>query len=631
VFDELDLLIRKRGDRARVEDYLENHPAPVPTDDEIWSWVEAEASSRVRAEVNPELPENVIADLLGRFPGLLGPDRLDQLDRDARKATPPAPEGYRMIGLIARGGFGAVYRAKSLKLEQDHAIKVFSIAGMAAEQTQKIRAEAVQMANLRHPNIVRVYDYFTANGYVYIVMELLPGGNLTRRIGAGTRPLVTALDEVRQIALAVQHGHDHGVIHNDLKLDNILLDESGAPKVTDYGLHYAVDPGRETLGTDGELAGTFHSMSPEKAAAALGRQPPGEIASKPYLVDVFGLGAILYHLLTGRPLYSEKTPLEFLLSAYEARYAEPRAVDKDIPPDVDAALKKALARDPAKRYSSAGLFAAEITKLSKKYGSPRRPWALVFLLLIIAVLGGTGLLAFAVWRPNVVVSALPKPEKDSHRDERSPAAGARQAPRLLVREMSIQHVANLPDRDELVGNFGESSFGARLHDGYRLTAELSSKAYCYLITFQPDGTDKICIPADEKTVPTDAASLAYPANRANLRELDDGAGLQVFFLLASSKPLPAYSEWKQRKLAGPKPWPWSKTPGQPDVVWRYHDGELVSFTRDRPFIPGNREVARGVERTIRGGGGKMAELGEWLRDGSDFEAIDGIGFTVRLR
>ena len=354
------------------------------------------------------------------------------------------------------------------------------------------------------------------------------------------------------------------------------------------------------------------------AAAVLGRRPPGEAPANPYLVDIFGLGAILYHLLTGRPLYSGKDAIEVLERAYDTRYAGPRDISSDIPADVEAALKKALERDPARRYRRAGDFASELNRLHETYGTDpaapptRRPGA--------AKTGGKAVVALvciAIGSTAAAVGWWHRPRAGGN-----PPPAAR--PGILVREMAVEHFANLGDRDKPQGDFGESSFAARPGDSIRFRAELSGPAYCFVVAFRADGVDEVRVPARDDVAPEVTARLAYPAADGTASGLDEGAGFQAIFLVVSRHRLPSYARWKAGKGGRP---PWGRTAGQPDVVWFYRDGRLAGYTPDHPLIRGHPGFARGPERALRGGA-EMVRLAEWLREGADLEAVEGIGFAV---
>jgi hypothetical protein len=198
---------------------------------------------------------------------------------------------------------------------------------------------------------------------------------------------------------------------------------------------------------------------------------------------------------------------------------------------------------------------------------------------------------------------------------------------MLVREMEVQHFANLGDHDEPKGNLGESSFVARERDSIRFRAELSSPAFCYVVAFRPDGVDEIRFPANDQTPPQETSHLVYPTAEGTASGLDEGSGFQATFLVVSRRPLPAYAGWKSQK--GERP-PWGRVAGQATVVWHYRNGRLWAYTPERPLSPGHPGIPRGHERTLRGGG-EMVRLAEWLRQNSDLEAVEGIGFTVLPR
>jgi WD40 repeat protein len=260
---------------------------------------------------------------------------------------------YELLAEIARAGMGIVYRARQISLDRVVALKMVQPGGRAPEDLERfLHTEARAVAGLDHPHIVPVYDFGTCAGRPFFSMKLIEGGSLDRQLErfSGAPRAIARL--VATAARAVHHAHQRGLLHRDLKPANILLDDEGRPLVTDFGLaRRAQGKSGETL--EGTIAGTPSYMAPEQAAAA----PVLTTA-----VDVYGLGAILYTLLTGRPPFHGPTVLDTLLQVRAQEPLRPRAVNPRADHDLETICLKCLEKDPAKRYGSAEALAEDLER-----------------------------------------------------------------------------------------------------------------------------------------------------------------------------------------------------------------------------------------------------------------------------
>jgi serine/threonine protein kinase len=217
---------------------------------------------------------------------------------------PRAFGAYELLEEIGRGGMGVVYRARHLPLGRLVALKVVRAGGHAwPEEVQRLRNEAETVALLDHPNIVPVYDVGEHDGQVYLAMKLVDGASLSEQLARFVGRPKLAAQLLVTVARAVHHAHQRGVLHRDLKPSNILLDAEGLPHVSDFGLakRATADSG---LTQSGALVGTPSCMAPEQASGQKGQVTTA--------TDVYGLGAVLYALLTGRPPFRGDTVLETL-------------------------------------------------------------------------------------------------------------------------------------------------------------------------------------------------------------------------------------------------------------------------------------------------------------------------------
>ncbi|MBX3469420.1 MAG: serine/threonine protein kinase, partial [Planctomycetes bacterium] len=258
-------------------------------------------------------------------------------------ASPPRKvDHYELLGELGRGGMGVVYRARDPLLGRDVALKVLQPQCADAEAVARLQREAQAAGNLRHPGIVPVHAGGVDRGRPFLVMELVEGQSLRevlRRDGALGQERAARL--VIEVARAVQHAHDHGVLHRDVKPENVLLGRDGRPRLTDFGLAALQGDGRR-LTRDGEVVGTPSYMAPEQALGD--RQQVGPWS------DVYGLGATLYELLAGQPPLAGTSALAVLEASVQGRIPRPRQVRRDLDPALEDVVMRALARDPAARW-----------------------------------------------------------------------------------------------------------------------------------------------------------------------------------------------------------------------------------------------------------------------------------------
>ena len=271
---------------------------------------------------------------------------------------------FSQIEYIGQGGMGVVYKAHQKHFDRWVALKFSSPPRLLpSADLERFRFEAQSMARLRHPNIVTVHETGEHNGRPFFIMELIEGKSLSERVKEFVdRPAQTAA-LIEMVALAVHHAHQRRVLHNDLKPANILLDEEGQPHITDFGLARRFGE-NISASTTGAIEGTASYMSPEQAEGK-------EITTTS---DVYGLGAILYTLLTGTPPFRGETVQETLQLVRNEIPKSPRALNPKVGSDLEAICLMCLHKDKSQRYVSASALAHDLARYLKGDETVARPW-----------------------------------------------------------------------------------------------------------------------------------------------------------------------------------------------------------------------------------------------------------------
>ncbi len=267
--------------------------------------------------------------------------------------TLPARFGdYELRDEIGRGGMGVVYRAQQASLGREVAVKMI-LRGQLASQADRERfeAEAQAAARLDHPGIVPVYEVGEIDGRPYFSMKLVGGTTLAQLLADGPLPPREAAAILAKVARAIHFAHMRGVLHRDLKPSNILLDEQGEPHVTDFGLAKQIAAG-ESLTRTGAVLGTPAYMAPEQAAGQRGQVGPRS--------DVYSLGVMLYHMLTGRPPFQAASPAEMVMLVLEQDPVPPRMLNPKADRDLEMICLRCLQKPPDLRYASAAGLADDL-------------------------------------------------------------------------------------------------------------------------------------------------------------------------------------------------------------------------------------------------------------------------------
>jgi HSP90 family molecular chaperone len=344
----LELWEQGSGDLAHVDGFLSLHCQDDPA-------VAAEFRELIRADAQMKAydPLNIIASKPpaaakgSKQPGWPETDKLQ-----------PGQEvgGYQIVNQVGEGGMGVVYRAHDSTLKRDVALKVILDRGsLTAQEQSRFLQEAEIIARVQHQHIVQIYAYGNVNGRPYYAMEYVAGGSLAKRLARKPQSPTAAARLVMLLARAVQASHDQNILHRDLKPSNVLLAPAqpkmpglntkwGCPKLADFGLAKRLDQeGRLTI--SGAAVGTPVYMAPEQAR--------GRHTDIGFATDVYGLGAILYEMLAGRPPFAGATPFEVMERVVNEAPAAPTTEQPDIPEELEQICLKCLAKKPAERYPTA--------------------------------------------------------------------------------------------------------------------------------------------------------------------------------------------------------------------------------------------------------------------------------------
>jgi hypothetical protein len=364
----------RKGQRTKAERYLREFPALANDQEAALVLIYGEYYLRKELGESPSLME-----FLARFPQharrlrdqVMWHEAIELGHIGGPAAGPPVVPGLTMGDLLGRGGMCSVYRAKDGESGAEVAVKVLDMDHLHHPlRVARFRREVGSLMRLRHPNIVLALRTGEVRGLPYLVMEYCSGGTLASHLRGRPVAADLAADVLRDVAAAVEYAHREGVIHRDLKPGNILLSgvrsqESGVrgsglrspdsspltPKVSDFGLAKCESGAGGSITATRETLGTPCYMAPELTTGA--RDADAR-------TDVYGLGGILYELLTGRPPFVATIPLEVVRMVREEDPVPPTAMNPDVPAELEAVCLKCLEKDSDRRYQSAAAVAEAV-------------------------------------------------------------------------------------------------------------------------------------------------------------------------------------------------------------------------------------------------------------------------------
>ena len=300
---------------------------------------------------------------------VVDPGLAEQLARDEATGAPPVKIAahadellgelgdYELLEVVGRGGQGVVFRARQKSLNRIVALKVISLGQWASTaHLKRFRLEAEAAARLEHPGIVPIHEVGEREGSCYFSMKFVEGGQLDQVARRQPIPPRRAVELIAKVSRTVHYAHEHGILHRDIKPGNILLDAKGEPHLTDFGLARLVESESSVTHTL-DVLGTPSYMAPEQAA--------GNNAAVGSVTDVYGLGAVLYQLLTGHPPFAGGTTYETIKLVLETEPRQPRQLNPKIDRDLSTICLKSLEKDPKRRYPSALALAEDLERWLK--------------------------------------------------------------------------------------------------------------------------------------------------------------------------------------------------------------------------------------------------------------------------
>src|SRR5262245_26426604 len=327
------------------------------------------------AKIFSDAPEGLctgcaLESALGRAPGAVvadaewGPVEDPQIDDPPAephvKTTPHLAKvlgelgDYELLEEVGRGGQGVVLRARQKSLNRIVALKVIGLGQWATQaHLKRFRLEAEAAASLDHPCIVPIYEIGERDGQCYFSMKFVEGGQLDEVVKHTPISIRKAAELISKLAHTVHYAHEHGILHRDIKPGNVLLDVKGEPHLTDFGLARLVES-ESTVTRTVEVLGTPSYMAPEQAA--------GNNTKLTNATDVYGVGAVLYQLLTGHPPFAGGTTYDTIKLLLETEPRPPRLWNPKVDRDLSTICLKCLEKDPLRRYSSALALAEDLER-----------------------------------------------------------------------------------------------------------------------------------------------------------------------------------------------------------------------------------------------------------------------------
>jgi serine/threonine protein kinase len=555
---------------------------------------------------------------------------------------------YQIRGVLGAGGMGVVLTADDPRLHRTVAIKLMrpEVAAKPGAKEYFLR-EARSAAKVEHPRIVIIHHVGEWDGTPFLVMPLMAGRSLGMRLQ--NQPPLSLADKVRfvrEAADGLAAAHARGLIHRDIKPDNIWLEETAEGthvRLLDFGLAHVDDSDRLTQSA--AVVGTPNYMAPEQAAGK------GVDAR----ADLFSLGCVLYELLSGKKPFSGESVSAVLRSVANDCPAPVQELAPSLPGTLCRLTMRLLEKDPANRPTSAADLSSELRRIEHELApgadtviiessQPTSIWVHVPRWILgvagMFMIGVIGVMLLKPEQPRLgehyfaqkelaAEKSIPAPRAVSFPpsppgQEMPLAMDSKQEQLLQVMAIDVERFSTTPDGDVPQGLLGKTTFAASLGDRVQVTAKLSKPAYAYLIAFRPDGKSELCFPEFEDVAPPLTDHPQHPWTWPKPNELREAAGLWAFAVVASETPLPAYHEWQEQHFRETLAWKPAVSPPAA-LVWRDNGltpVESLSRRAEQPVLMRSaHEPLTGPEASIRG-------LTTSLRRVGQAEAVSVLGFRV---
>jgi len=489
---------------------------------------------------------------------------------------------YTILGILGRGGQADVFRGVHPTLPIEVAIKL-THETLSEKAREALKEEAHILCDLDHPHIARIRDFDFDDGRPFMVLDFIRGRSLGQI--AESQPLspTDAAELVAKLARAIDYAHARGVIHRDLKPDNVVIDESGEPKIIDFGMSRIRSGIAGAVEQADEVSGTLAYMSPEQAAGITSRTD--------HRVDVFALGAILYRLLVGKSPYPPMPVTQLLQRVRQGEWDRDALNSVVVAEPLKAICCRAMASEPNERFGNASELATAldgsvvdrhalaVAPSNMAPSNDSKAW--LSRLVVVGVLTALAGFAYLATRPSTL---QPSPVSSNS----SPANTESIASGQLIKRFELIHIGNSTDKAEFSGSLMQFRPPRELDD-IQVVAEFTEPVYCFLFAMNPDGVKQLCYPSDpDQTQSEPITQLRYPEQENTAFGLTDGAGEQAFVLFTSQEPLPSYAKWNA--TLSDTQWPNPEVTGN----WSYHSGELAALA-----FPSAQRGTRGEVRTTK--------------------------------
>lgn len=474
--------------------------------------------------------------------------------------------GFRSLSLLGRGGFGRVFLAYDERLEREVAVKaIHDKPWLHDERAENAWREAKMVARLQHPGIVPLYEVIVHEGRGHLVSAYMNGGTLENKLAEGPLPTHDAARITLQLAEALAYAHSQNIVHCDLKPSNILFDSLGQARIADFGL--AIND--TTMSADEPaMAGTLEYMAPE--------QIPGSTPYRDGRTDIWSLGVVLYRMLTGCMPFRGTTRSELQSAIQHRPVKPPRQFASNIPELLQTICLRCLEKKPEDRWSSAADVAQKLRHFleSQPTYSPSIRHRRVILTTALLL----SLLAWWWFARNPHRSTAETP---SH-------LAANRSATTYDRSLAIETLRwsqfrfHADGRGFDLGTVGYNSQPFYTHDELRLELKLSRPALTYILEMNPRGELLLAEPSSEDETPTARTTLEFPDDPSSYYGFDAGPGMYAVCVIASTKPLPAFRQWK----ATLPTFNWSGRVTSHDAIWHYanHGFEGGHFIRQRGSV-----------------------------------------------